>query len=137
MAETYGGFSLPTPNRTSQLTNDSQYTSARDYIVDYEDTAAGTDLEISDLTPGTVIYKVEINVSTAFNTSAQGNLGMYGDSDAVIVDPSWCDPNEVGNYVNSCYYQVTNTHKVTLKHNLSSASAGVAVVRLFIYETES
>ena len=139
MANTYGGFSLPTPNRTSQLTNDSQYTSARDYIIQQSDVEGSDSLEIADLTPGSVIYKIEINISTAFNPGVdiQGNLGVYGDGGATIIDPQWNDPNEVGNYVNSCRYTVGESGKITLRHNLGYSTAGLAVIRLFIYDLES
>ena len=133
MSKMVGDFSLPVPNKTSQLENDSHFTSVKEYTLSYTSLSDTSTYAITDLPVGKKLVKTEVIVNTAFVTSTQGNLSITGDNSAVILNQGYNDPNVVGNYINDCNYTVT-ANGVTVNHNLGSATAGSLVLRLHLID---
>ena len=135
MANTRGGLVLPSPTRTSDLINDSNYLSIREYSLSRSVLSGGTPVVIDDITIGTVITRVEIDVTTAFVSSAtQNNISVEDESGEVLMDSDWNDPNTAGRYVCTCYHEVTGDLHIV--HDLAAASAGGATLRLYLYDTD-
>ena len=132
MPGTRGGFTIPAPSKTSELTNDSQFMSVKEYNLSVAALSGSTTYTISDIPAGTVIHQVELLVDTAFTSSAsQNNLAVKGADNTVIMDSSWNDPNTIGNYVTKCSFIVSSTIK--LVHDLNTATAGHATLRLHLH----
>ena len=132
MSATRGGFSIPTPDKTSQLTNDAQFMSVKEYALTPAVLQGSTTYTISDIPAGSVIHQVDILVNTAFASSAtQNNLAVKGSDNTVLMDSGWNDPNTVGNYTTKCNYTVTSTIKVV--HDLNAATAGNAILRVYLH----
>ena len=55
-----GSFTLPTPQRTSQLVNDTRFSSIREYVLDSSILSDTTTLDIADLLSGSVIYRIDL-----------------------------------------------------------------------------
>lgn len=131
MSQMVGGFSLPVPNKTSQLENDSHFTSVKEYTLTSSSLSGTSTYSITDLPVGNKLVKTEVIVNTAFVTSSQANLSISGDNSTVILNQGYNDPNVAGSYINDCDYTVT-ANGVTVNHNLGSATAGSLVLRLHL-----
>lgn len=134
MSNIYGSLSLPTPTRTSHLTNDSKFLSVHDYALSSSNLSGDDSLEISDIANGSIITRVEVRVTTAFTTSPdeQHNIEVLDENDVVLMDNEWNDPNVVGNYSTDCYYVVSGS--LIVNHDLSGMTAGAAILRIYAYD---
>lgn len=134
MSNIYGSLSLPTPSRTSHITNDSCFLSVHDYTLNLSNLYGEESLEISDIPNGSLITRVELRVTTAFatNPDEQHNIEISDENDTVLMDNDWNDPNVVGNYSTDCYYSVSGSLIVT--HDLSAMTAGAAILRIYAYD---
>ena len=136
MAATSGSFALPTPSKTSQLVNDSRFMSIKEYVLTPSVLSKASQFELSDIPSGSIIQRIDLMVTTAFaSASDQNNISVVGADESVIMDASWNDPNTAGVYSTDCYYYVTSTVRVV--HDLTGATAGRAVLRLFIYDVDA
>lgn len=138
MAQRYGGLSLPSPRKTSDLKNDSRFLSIYDYVLNSSVLSGGTSISISDLPTGAIVTRVELRVNTAFKTSttAQHDIEVTNaNGTVVLMDNTWNDPNVVGNYSTECYHVISGAIKVT--HDLKYITAGSAILRFYVYEITS
>ena len=136
MSATKGSLSVPAPEKTSQLTNDSRYLSVIEYVLSETNLKSKTSLTISDLPTGSIIQEIEVRVTTPFTpTTTQYNLAISGSNGAVLMSANCNDPNTAGVYHTDCYYEVTST--VVITHNMNNITAGSAIVRFFVYAVES
>lgn len=138
MASRYGGVALPASTKTSSLVNDSRFLSIHDYILNSSVLSGGSSLTITDLPQGAIIIKIELRVSTAFKTNpdVQHDIEVTNaNGSTVLMDNEWNDPNVVGNYSTECNHTISTNIKIT--HNLSSMTAGSAILRFHVYEVQS
>ena len=136
MAFTRGVLTLPNPTKTSDLVNDSNYLAIREYILNASVLSGGDTLIINDLPINAIITRVELMVTTAFATAQdQNNIDILGADSSVLMDADWNDPQTVGNYCTDCYYEITGN--VLVVHDMTSITAGRAILRLFVYDTTS
>ena len=133
MAPRLGSFVLPTPSKTSQLTNDAQFMSIHEYVLNASVLRGTTSLQISDISAGVIINRIELNVTTAFVSDVeQNNISVVGANSSVLMDATWNDPNTAGSYSTDCNYVVTST--ITVNHDLSNMTAGVAILRIYAHD---
>lgn len=140
MAAVYGNLMLPTAQRTSQLVNDTRFSSIREYILDSNSLSGATQLEISDLSRDSVIYRIDLIVTAPFNTldGAQHNIEVADQEGNILMDNDWNDPNMIGTYSTNCYSIMNGSNtKLTVTHDLSNISSGAAILRLYVYDTVS
>ena len=130
-----GGFTLPMPQRTSQLVNDSRFSSIQEYLLDSSSLSGLTQLDIADLKVGSVIYRIDLVILSAFrdNSGSQHNIEISC-GDNVLMASEWNDPNRVGTYTTNCYGIVNSTNNVVhIKHSPTSISAGSAILRIYSF----
>lgn len=138
MSSRYGSMALPNLKKTSSLVNDSRFLSIHDYVLNSSVLSGGSTLAITDLPQGAIIIRVDIRVNTAFTTNpdTQHNIEITTANGAtVLMDNEWNDPNVVGNYSTECYHTISGNLKVT--HDLSSMTAGSALLRFHVYEVNT
>ena len=136
MSSVKGSFTIPTPQRTSQLVNDTRFSSIREYVLDESTLSGSTRLDITDLLPGSVIYRIDLIVLSAFSdsTGAQHDIEITCDNGGVQMDAEWNDPNTVGTYSTNCYTSIrTPSDVVHVIHSLGSMLSGAAILRFYIY----
>ncbi len=131
-----GSFTLPTPQRTSQLVNDTRFSSIREYFLDGSVLSGSSQLDISDLLPGSVIYRIDLIVVNAFSdqSGAQHDIEITCDNGGVQMAAEWNDPNNVGTYTTNCYTSIrTPADVIHVVHSLGNILTGSAVLRFYIY----
>lgn len=131
-----GSFTLPTSQRTSQLVNDTRFSSIQEYVLNSAVLSGSTQLDISDLLAGSVIYRIDLIVLNAFSdaSGAQHSIEVSCDNGGVLMDAEWNDPNSVGTYTTDCYTTIrTTSDLVHVTHSLSSMLTGSAILRLYVY----
>lgn len=136
MATMTGSFSLPTAQRTSQLVNDTRFSSIREYVLDLNSLSGSNQVTISDLPPVSIIYRVDLIVLTPFSatTDEQYNIEISKSDDTILMDSSWNDPNTNGTYSTNCYSVIAQgSEGLIINHNLSTIVSGSAILRLYIY----
>lgn len=127
-----GNFAIPTPSKTSELANDARFMSVHEYKLDLTKLKT-TPVTISDIKANSVVHQIDLLVDTAFVSSAsQNNIEVLGADGTVLMDKTWNDPNTAGNYSTACNYTVTSTIKVS--HDLTGATAGNALLRVFVHD---
>ena len=140
MGQTIGSLALPSPQRTSQLVNDTRFSSIQEYVLDSSSLSGSTQLDISDLSVGSVIYQVELMILSAFSESggSQPTIEITCDNGGVLMDDTWNDPTTVAVYSTDCYTSIRTVNDlVHIIHNLSNITAGSAILRLYLYKNES
>lgn len=131
-----GNFSLPTAQRTSQLINDTRFSSIREYVLSaslFKDTDV---IEITDLTPSSLIYRADIIVTSPFTTldGKQHSISVVDMENTILFDSTWNDPNIIGTYTTNCYVGITTVNaKLKVLHDLREATGGNAILRLYLY----
>ena len=131
-----GVFTLPTPQRTSQLVNDTRFSSIREYVLDSSTLAGTTQLNISDLIVGSVIYRIDLYVINAFSSASgeQHNIEVKKSDGSVLMSSEWNDPNSIGTYVTECYTSIDSANQsLQVIHSLSNMISGSAILRLYMY----
>lgn len=131
-----GNFSLPTAQRTSQLINDTRFSSIREYVLSaslFKDTDV---IEITDLAPSSLIYRADIIVTSPFATldGKQHSISIVDMENTILFDSTWNDPNIIGTYTTNCYAGITAVNaKLKVLHDLREATGGNAILRLYLY----
>ena len=136
MGKINGSFSLPTPQRTSQLINDTRFSSIREYVLNTSVLSGSTQLDISDILPGSVIYRIDLIVLSAFSDAggSQHNIEISCDNGGVLMNAEWNDPNTIGTYSTNCYTTIrTSEDLMHINHTLSDMISGSAIVRFYMY----
>lgn len=136
MGNIAGSFSLPMPQRTSQLINDTRFSSIREYILDSSTLSGSTQLDISDLLSGSVIYRIDLIVLSAFSDASgkQHSIEISCDNGGILMDAEWNDPNVIGSYSTNCYATIkTPEDLVHITHSLGNLLSGSAILRFYIY----
>lgn len=138
MGSVAGSFVLPTPQRTSQLINDTRFSSIREYVLDSSILSGSTQLDISDLMPSSVIYRIDLIVLSAFNDQYgnQLNMKITCDNGGTLMAAEWNDPNTIGTYTTNCYTSIrTAADVIHVIHDLGAVLSGSAILRFHIYNT--
>lgn len=132
----YGIFTNPMPTSLSDLVNDKNYMAIREYILDSSSLSGTTQVAINDLLAGSTITKISLNIMTPFKSSnATDTIEVVSDSGIVLLDKSWNDPSIKSNYETDAFYVTSgNTNEIFVKHTLSGMTAGLAVLRVELYE---
>ena len=139
MAKIAGSFSLPIPPHTSQLVNDTRFSSIREYVLNSASLSGSSQLDISDLSEGSVIYRIDLVVFEAFSddTGNQHDIEITAGSDNVLMDAEWNDPNTVGSYTAACHTIISSENSsLQLTHSLANIVSGSAILRLYMYNGE-
>ena len=136
MGKVSGSFSLPTAQRTSQLINDTRFSSIREYVLNSSTLADSSQLDISDLLSGSVIYRIDLIVLSAFSDASgrQHDIEITCDNGGVLMESEWNDPNNIGSYSTNCYASIrTPEDLVHVNHTLGNIMSGSAILRFYIY----
>lgn len=136
MAAVYGNLMLPTAQRTSQLVNDTRFSSIREYVLNTESMKDTETLEISDLALDSVIYRIDLIVFNPF-TILDGtipNIEVVDENDTILLDKDWNEPSISDTYSSNCYSTINSLNtKLKINHNLGSSFNGDAILRLYLY----
>jgi hypothetical protein len=146
MAKTIGNFTLPqngAVHKTSQLENDSRFSSIYEYILDSSTLNGSASLEISDLPVNTVITKIEMYVLEGITKSISGatTMSIVGTNTSsslsgTLMNTKCNDPDNVGLYCTDCYFVVKSTKDtVSVNHNASTCTGGSIILRLTTYQS--
>ena len=136
MGNVTGSLTLPTPQRTSQLINDTRFSSIREYVLNSSNLSGSNKLDIVDLIPGSVIYRIDLIILSAFSDTSgmQKSIEISCDNGGVLMDSEWNDPNMIGTYSTNCYTNIrTSNDVVHIMHNLDNIISGSAILRLYVY----
>lgn len=136
MGNIKGSFSLPTPQRTSQLINDTRFSSIREYVLDSSTLSDSTQLDISDLASGSVIYRIDLIVLSAFSDASgiQHSIEISCDNGGILMDAEWNDPNVIGSYSTNCYASIRTIDDIIhITHSLGNSLSGSALLRFYLY----
>lgn len=131
-----GSFALPTTQRTSQLINDTRFSSIQEYVLDSSTLSGSTQIDIADLPVGSVIYRIDLLVLNEFSDIGgnQHDIEISCDNGGVLMDAEWNDPNTTGVYSTSCYTSIrSSSDLVHITHSLSNMLTGSAILRFYIY----
>ena len=123
MGKVTGSFVIPTPQRTSQLINDTRFSSIREYILDSNTLSDSTQLDISDLLSGSVIYRIDLIVLSAFSDESgkQHNIEISCDNNGILMNAEWNDPNTIGSYSTTCYTTIRSAEDIVhVNHSLGN-----------------
>ena len=140
MAKIAGSFALPMPPHTSQLVNDTRFSSIREYVLNSASLSGSTQLDISDLSEGSVIYRIDLVIFEAFSDESgdQHDIAIASESGDVLMSNEWNDPNTLGTYTASCHTTISSSNKnLHLTHSLSNIVSGAAILRLHIYNNSA
>ena len=138
MGKITGSFSLPTPQRTSQLINDTRFSSIQEYVLNSSTLSGSSQLDISDLMSGSVIYRIDLIVLSAFSDAAgnQHDITISCDNGGTMMSAVCSDPNTVGTYSTNCYTTIrTPADVVHVTHTLGNLLTGTAILRFYMYST--
>ena len=126
----YGAFINPSPKSLSDLINDNNYMSIREYILDTDS------LKGNSANAGSSIVRVSLNVKTPFVSPNSVNIiEVVSDTNQVLLSSAANDPAIANNYISECSYITSgNDNEVLVKHNLSGMTAGLAILRIELYE---
>ena len=136
MGKITGSLSLPTPQCTSQLINDTRFSSIREYLLNSSVLSNTTSLDIADISSGSVIYKIDLIILSAFNdnTGNQHDIEISYGNNNVLMNSKWNDPNTVGTYTTNCYAIIRSEEDIIhINHTLANAVSGSALLRFYIY----
>lgn len=136
MAMIRGSVSLPTAQLTSQLVNDTRFSSIREYLLDMTTLSGSIGIAITDLIPNSVIYRIEVIILKRLASAAYSsdNITVKVSDNSILMDSTWNDPNKVGTYSSSCYYTTLGIpNEVMIYHSLGTILRGAAILRLHIY----
>ena len=131
-----GSFSVPVVSNTSQLINDTRFSSIREYVLDTSTLAGSTQLDITDLPANAVIYRIDLLILNAFSVTSgdQLNIEVTRENGDILMDNLWNDPNNVGTYTTNCYAILSGSSETLhILHDLGSAISGSAVLRFHLY----
>ena len=82
----YGAFINPSPKSLSDLINDNNYMSIREYILDADSLKGNSTIAISDLNAGSSIVRVSLNVKTPFvSPNSVNTIEVVSDTNQVLV----------------------------------------------------
>ena len=111
-------------------------TGITDVILNSNVFSGTTEYRLTELEAGSVIYRVELAIDTAFVTDpdTQHNIEIVGNSGEVIFDNEWNDPNRVGVYTSSVNYTVVENDAIKIVHDLGSMTAGIAHLKIHTYK---
>ena len=132
----YGAFINPSPKSLSDLINDNNYMSIREYILDATSLNGNSAIAISDLNAGSSIVRVSLNVKTPFvSPNSVNTIEVVSDTNQILLSSAANDPAIANNYITECSYITSgNDNEVLVKHNLSGMTAGLAILRIELYE---
>lgn len=132
----FGSFNLPTPQRTSQLVNDTRFSSIREYILNVETLKDASILEISDLPGNSVIYRIDLIINAPMTSldGAQHNLSISDSNGNTLFKNEWSDPNTIGTYTSNCYGILdAGSTKINITHDMTNLTNGSAILRFHLY----
>lgn len=132
----YGPFTLPPARKTSELENNSRFSSIREYAVNSSTLSGSIILEVDDLPANAIIYQIDVMIRSPFTVEgSQANLEIQTKKNDVLMNRSWNDPTVVGTYSSECYYITDGSSgEVRVVHNLGSNTTGLFILRLYLYE---
>ena len=132
----YGIFVNPTPKSLSDLQNDNNYMAIKEYVLNSDVLSGSTAIAINDLKAGSTIVKMSLHVRTPFvSTNISDTIEVSTDTDKVLLAQECNDPNRAGDYSSDCYYITSgNQNEILVHHTLSNMTAGVAILKIKIYE---
>ena len=136
MGKILGSLMLPTVQRTSQLVNDTRFSSIREYVLNAESLQDAFSVEISDLALDSVIYRIDLIVSNPFYNldGSETEISVKDEENNILLDTAWSDPSSIGTYTTNCYAIINETNqKLTITHNFKNISSGTAILRLHMY----
>ena len=132
MAAVYGGFSLPQSNQSTI----TRFSSIREYILDANSLSGNSQVNITDIVAGSIIYRIDLIVMSAFSdlSGQQHSIEITDYNYNILMDAEWNDPNSVGTYCTNCYHTVlSGSNTIQVLHSLSEILSGTAILRLYIY----
>jgi len=132
----FGSFNLPTPQRTSQLVNDTRFSSIREYVLNVEVLKDTSTLEINDLPANSVIYRIDLIVNAPMTSldGIQHNLSVSDTNGNVLFKNEWNDPNVIGTYTSNCYGILdAGSIKIKVNHDMTNLTSGSAILRFHVY----
>ena len=132
----YGIFVNPTPKSLSDLQNDNNYMAIKEYVLNRDVLSGSTAIAISDLKDGSTIVKVSLHVRTPFvSTNTSDTIEVSTDTGKVLLAQECNDPKRAGDYSSDCYYITNgNQNEILVHHTLSNMTAGIAILRINLYE---
>ena len=140
MAKSIGSLTLPQGSlvtRTSQLENDSRFSSVYEYVLTNTSLSSSVTLNISNIPSNSIITKVEMYVVDPF-VDSYGNpvsISIEG-GESTLMDGKWNDPCEIGLYSTDCYYIVKGTtNELNINHNAGNCIEGTVIIRFVTYQT--
>lgn len=134
--ESIGTFVLPSAHRTSQLVNDTRFSSIREYLLDVGTLTGTNAIAIDDLLMKSTIFRIELIVLQGFSTSGHDSetIEIVSSDGDHLMDAQWNDPKKVGSYVSDCYYTTEGTPgELQIHHSLAAMESGLAILRLHVY----
>ena len=89
--------------------------------------------EITGLEKGDLIYRMDLQILTAFKTNpdVQHSIGIYGENSEVLMPESWSDPNIENCYTTSLKYTVGSQGKLYVRHDLRAMTQGIAALKVY------
>lgn len=132
----YGPFTLPPARKTSELENNSRFSSIREYAVNSSTLSGSIILEVDDLPANAIIYQIDIMIRSPFTVEgSQANLEVQTKKNDILMSREWNDPTVNGTYSSECYYITDGSSgEVRIVHNLGSNTSGLFILRLYLYE---
>ena len=101
----YGAFINPSPKSLSDLINDNNYMSIREYILDATSLNGNSTIAISDLNAGSSIVRVSLNVKTPFiSPNSVNTIEVVSDTNQILLSSAANDPAIANNYITECSY---------------------------------
>ena len=134
MAAVVGSFCLPPVTKTSELINDTRFTSLHEYVLDVSTLTGTTALDINDLPAGSTIYRIELVVFSPLNGGNVTETISVNGGSSILMGAQWNNPSVRGTYVTDCYYTTGGASgELIVHHSLASISSGMALLRLHVY----
>ena len=134
MSETVGKFFMPQVRKTSDLINDTRFSSIHEYVLDGTSLSGSPALDISDLGAGSTIYRIELVVFSPLTAGNTTETIQVTGGNTILMASNWNNPMAKGTYVTDCYYSVGGTPgELTVNHSLAGYTSGMALLRLHVY----
>lgn len=132
---TPGIFVLPPVRKTSELENNSRFSSIREYAVNASTLSGTVMLELDDLPANAIVYQIDLLVNQAFTSASAMNLEVQSKHQDILFSKNWNDPGKLGTYSSQCYYITDGSSgEIRLLHSLGGSLSGLFILRLYLYE---
>lgn len=95
--------------------------------------------EVTGLTPGSLVYRIDVVINTAFTTEidVQHNIAIYGENNEVLMPAEWSDPNIENCYSTSLNYTIGRNGTLRIVHDLGEMTSGIGVIKFYIARPKS